>query len=78
MIESIRKRDGRIVKFDPEKIAAAIAKAFVAVGQEKDRAPASLARKVVEETEQQILRHNCRCGRHSGYCGEGAHPGRLQ
>ncbi len=51
MIESIRKRDGRIVKFDQEKIAAAIAKAFVAVGREKDREPASLARKVVEETE---------------------------
>ena len=34
MIKSIRKRDGRIVKFQPEKIAAAIAKAFLAVGME--------------------------------------------
>ncbi|MDD1750273.1 MAG: adenosylcobalamin-dependent ribonucleoside-diphosphate reductase [Methanothrix sp.] len=51
MIESIRKRDGRIVRFDPEKIATAIGKAFVAVGREKDRAPASLAEKVVKEAE---------------------------
>ncbi len=51
MIESIRKRDGRTVKFNREKIAAAIGKAFVAVGQEKDRAPASLAEKVVKEAE---------------------------
>ena len=51
MIKSIRKRDGRIVKFDPEKIATAIAKAFIAVGQEEDRAPANLAKKVVEEAE---------------------------
>ena len=51
MIESIRKRDGRIVSFQPEKIAAAIAKAFVAVGRETDGAPAHLAEKVVEEAE---------------------------
>ena len=49
MIKSIRKRDGRIVKFDQEKIAAAIARAFVAVGREKDIAPAKLAKKVVKE-----------------------------
>ena len=51
MINRIRKRDGRIVKFDPEKIAAAIAKAFVAVGQENDMAPAMLAQKVAKEAE---------------------------
>lgn len=51
MIENIRKRDGRIVRFQSEKIAAAIAKAFVAVGRETDGAPAYLAEKVVEETE---------------------------
>ena len=54
MIKSIRKRDGRIVKFDPERIAAAISRAFVSVGREKDTAPASLAGKVVEEAQQQF------------------------
>ncbi len=51
MIKSIRKRDGRIVKFDPEKIAAAIAKAFIAVARRRTGRPPSLARKVVEEAE---------------------------
>ena len=51
MIENIRKRDGRIVRFQSEKIAAAIAKAFAAVGRETDGAPAHLAEKVVEETQ---------------------------
>lgn len=29
-IERMRKRDGRVVRFDPEKIALAINKAFIA------------------------------------------------
>jgi hypothetical protein len=33
MIERIKKRDGRIVNYEPEKIGAAIATAFQAVGQ---------------------------------------------
>jgi hypothetical protein len=38
MIERIRKRDGRIVNFEPEKIGAAIATAFQSVGRGKDDA----------------------------------------
>jgi anaerobic ribonucleoside-triphosphate reductase len=35
MIERIRKRDGRVVEFQTEKIALAISKAFRAVGREE-------------------------------------------
>ena len=54
MIKSIRKRDGRIVSFQSEKIVAAIAKAFIAVGREKDKAPSRLAEKVVKEAEMRL------------------------
>jgi len=33
MFEKIRKRDGRIVKFDPERITNAISKAGAATGE---------------------------------------------
>ena len=39
MIKSIRKRDGRIVNFEPEKIAAAIAKAFRALARRRTERP---------------------------------------
>ncbi len=52
-IEKIRKRDGRIVNFDSDKIAAAIWKAAKAIGG-KDRAlSAKLAEQVVETLEKQ-------------------------
>ena len=35
MISSIKKRDGRTVPFDPEKIEQAIDKAFMASGSQK-------------------------------------------
>ncbi|MBN1235074.1 MAG: adenosylcobalamin-dependent ribonucleoside-diphosphate reductase [Methanotrichaceae archaeon] len=54
MIKSIRKRDGRIVSFQSEKIAAAIAKAFWAVGKKKDDAPSRLATIVVEQAKVQF------------------------
>ena len=37
MIKRIKKRDGRIVNFEPEKIAKAIATAFRAVGENDER-----------------------------------------
>ena len=37
MIESIKKRDGRVVPFDPEKIEQAIEKSFIASGSRKGR-----------------------------------------
>jgi len=43
MIERIRKRDGRVVEFQTEKIALAISKAFRAVGREEEDAPFRLA-----------------------------------
>ncbi|HDH91587.1 MAG TPA: hypothetical protein ENF38_01410, partial [Candidatus Aenigmarchaeota archaeon] len=53
-IEKIKKRDGRIVDFDPERIANAIWKAAKAVGG-KDREKAKeLARQVVELLEKQL------------------------
>ena len=54
MFKRIIKRDGKIVKFDPEKIADAIAKAGLATEEFKyDRAKA-LADKVVERAEVEI------------------------
>ena len=53
-LDKIRKRDGRIVEFDSQKIAAAIQKAAEAVG-EKDETPAStLAEQVVRQLEGQL------------------------
>jgi anaerobic ribonucleoside-triphosphate reductase len=52
MIKSIKKRDGRIVDFQPEKIVAAIGKAFLAVGRDEPKAPADLAGRVVERAEE--------------------------
>ena len=46
MIRSIRKRDGRIVGLEPEKIASAIGKAFWAVGKGQDEAADRLAERV--------------------------------
>ncbi len=54
MINSIRKRDGRIVKFNSEKIASAIAKAFRAVGNDSGTTAVKLACKVVDAAEQQF------------------------
>jgi ribonucleoside-diphosphate reductase alpha chain len=53
-IKKIRKRDGRVVDFNPEKIAEAIWKAAKAVGG-KDRAlSVRLAEQVVETLERQL------------------------
>ncbi len=54
MIESIRKRDGRVMEFMPEKIALAISKAFRAVGREEENAPLRLAEEVAEEAEERF------------------------
>lgn len=52
MIKSIRKRDGRIVDFQAEKIAIAIVKAFRAVGRDEPETPSELAGKVVKRAEE--------------------------
>ena len=54
MIESIRKRDGRVMEFMPEKIALAISKAFRAVGREEENAPLRLAEEVANEAEERF------------------------
>ncbi len=54
MIRSIRKRDGRIVDFQQEKIADAIGKAFKAVGREDAKASSDLARQVVKKAEEKF------------------------
>ena len=54
MFKGIVKRDGKIVKFDPEKITEAIAKAGLATGEFKyDRAKA-LTEKVLVRAEEEI------------------------
>ena len=54
MFKRIVKRDGKIVKFDPEKNTEAIAKAGLATGEFKyDRAKA-LTEKVLVRAEEEI------------------------
>ncbi len=53
MITSIKKRDGRIVPFDQEKIEQAIEKSFMASGSQKSQETAQeLAQAVVREIER--------------------------
>ncbi|MEM4248178.1 MAG: ATP cone domain-containing protein, partial [Candidatus Nanoarchaeia archaeon] len=54
-IESIKKRDGRIVKFDPERIALAAAKALKAVGTENDKLAKTICKDVVSRLNEMKL-----------------------
>ena len=54
MIQSIRKRDGRIEDFRSAKIAVAIEKAFKAVGIDDPKAPNDLAGRVVRVAEEKF------------------------
>jgi len=47
LVEKVRKRDGKIVSFDPEKIEEAIWKSAQSVGGEDREKAADLAKKVV-------------------------------
>ena len=51
-VKKIRKRDGRLVEFDKEKIAGAIYKAAYAVGGRDQVLAGQLAEKVVDEVEK--------------------------
>lgn len=53
-ITKIRKRSGRIVKFNPQKIANAIDKAFKAIGEKNGERVKFLAGKVVEKLEERF------------------------
>jgi len=53
-IKKIQKRDGRIVDFDPNKIAEAIWKAAKAVGGKDRELSVKLAQQVVERLEKQL------------------------
>ncbi len=52
MISQIRKRDGRIVKFDPNKIANAIHKAILATNMADEGSSQKLSAQVVANVEQ--------------------------
>lgn len=54
MIKSIRKRDGSIAEFRDERIEAAIAKAFRAVGDEPGEAAAKLTKLVVAAADRRF------------------------
>jgi ribonucleoside-diphosphate reductase alpha chain len=54
VMRSIRKRDGRVEEFRPAKIAAAIEKAFKAVGRDDPKAPSELAERVVSKAEDKF------------------------
>ena len=54
MFKRIVKRDGKIVKFDPEKIVEAIAKAGLATEEFKASKAEALAEKVLKKAEEKI------------------------
>lgn len=54
MFKRIVKRDGKIVKFDPEKIVDAIAKAGLATEEFKAEKARSLAEKAIKKAEEKI------------------------
>ncbi len=54
MIKKIRKRDGRIVDFNPEKITNAVWKAMVAVGEADMEMAKKISRQVVEKLESRL------------------------
>jgi len=54
VMRSIRKRDGRLERFESIKIANAIGKAFMALGIVDARAPAELAQRVARIAEQRF------------------------
>ena len=54
MYKSIKKRDGRVVKFNPEKIAEAITKAANATEEFGEKEAKKLAEKVLERAQKEI------------------------
>lgn len=54
MFKNIRKRDGRLVKFNPEKITAAIAKAGAATEEFGEKRAANITEKVLKVAEAEI------------------------
>ena len=54
MFKRIVKRDGKIVKFDPKKIAEAIVKAGLATEEFKAERAEALTKKVLERAEEKI------------------------
>src|SRR5690554_7358387 len=57
MLEKIKKRDGRIVRFNPEKINDAVTKAFIALGKDPklaDEVTTGVLNKVDSKFKKQI------------------------
>ena len=54
MIKKIRKRDGRLEDFNPEKIRNAILKAFIATGEGNGDVARDIAREVVARVEERF------------------------
>lgn len=57
-VTQVRKRDGRVVKFDKKKIVNAISKAFKVTGEGSKRSAEELARKVEHETNKRFTVRN--------------------
>ncbi|MBI3744023.1 MAG: adenosylcobalamin-dependent ribonucleoside-diphosphate reductase [Chloroflexi bacterium] len=53
-ITQVKKRDGRIVRFEPAKIEAAIAKAFTATGTAQDSNPSAIATGAIRHLEEHL------------------------
>ena len=56
MLEKVRKRDGSLQPFNPEKIKNAILKAFQATGEGGEKDAEKLTKRVVEILEERFSR----------------------
>ena len=54
IIEKIKKRDGRVVEFDPKKISEAIWKAAKTVGIRDKALAVDLGEQVIKQLEKQL------------------------
>jgi len=54
MVEKVRKRDGAVVDFNPQKIEEAIWKAAISVGGRDKEKASAIAKKVVDEIEKKF------------------------
>ena len=68
MFKKIVKRDGKIVNFNPDKIADAIAKAGISTEEFKADRAKSLAEKAVKRAEETIKNSHTECRANSRYC----------
>lgn len=56
VLEQVKKRDGRLVTFDSQRIERAVSKAFTAIGEVVDGYPATISNLVADELKKRQLK----------------------